>query len=571
MTGRVVGNYRILEKLGQGGMGEVYRAVDTMVERPAAIKILKPEIAGNAEVAARFHTEAVTLARLNHPAIAMLYSFFREGDEMLMAMEYVPGPTLSQVLYRDGAMPWKQASELMAVLLEGLQHAHGLGVLHRDIKPANIILPPQGGLKITDFGIAQVLGKARVTREGTIVGTLTYLAPERIQGNPAVEASDIYSAGIVFYQMLAGRVPFQGHSDFSLMRAQIEQPPPPVAQFGARVPEPILAVLNRSLEKDPAVRYTSAWAMSDALRAAIAEAERIEAARPVEAELSTAFAGQFATPTIARPVKVLPPPPTAPQPPPRKTRWPLALGIAVVLGIAGTAATWVALSKSKQPKEAEQVQASRVETHAPAPMNPQTLPPAEPVPEDVQKPAPRTPAPTKISVPPKDRAAPEPKPQQQQPAETQPETPAASTAPPSAPPRPAPAVEAKPALPTVSVLTDVKTLFVAPMPDQLEDAVRAEMNKQLRSRIRLVTAKDDGDALIQCWVEDSGGGVTSAPGRVLGVKGRKSATFKIFDRAGKQLLWQEEVSDKRGVLHFRVDSNEKLAERVVSKLKKDLK
>ena len=109
------------------------------------------------------------------------------------------------------------------------------------------------------------------------------------------------------------------------------------------------------------------------------------------------------------------------------------------------------------------------------------------------------------------------------------------------------------------------------MPDQLDDFVRAEMSKQLRSRVRLVANREDSDAVIQCWVEDSGGGVTSAPGRVLGVKSRKSATFKIFDRSGKHVLWQEEVNDKRGVLHFRVDSNEKLAERVVSKLKKDLK
>ncbi len=164
LTGRTAGTFRIQDKLGEGGMGAVYRGVDTMVERTVAVKVLKPEIAGNPEIVERFRTEAVTLARLNHPSIATLYTFFREGAEYFMVMEFVSGSTLEDAIRSTGAMPWRQATDIMLRILEALEHAHHYGVLHRDIKPANIMLPKLGGVKVTDFGIAQVLGAARQTR-----------------------------------------------------------------------------------------------------------------------------------------------------------------------------------------------------------------------------------------------------------------------------------------------------------------------------------------------------------------------------------------------------------------------
>jgi serine/threonine-protein kinase len=144
VIGTVAGSYRILEKLGEGGMGAVYRAVDEMVERPVALKVLRTEIAQNSEVVERFRAEAVALARLNHPAIATLYSFFRQDDQYFMAMEFVPGETLEQKLARDGAMPRQQATAVLLRTLEGIRHAHQMGILHRDLKPANIMIAPDG-------------------------------------------------------------------------------------------------------------------------------------------------------------------------------------------------------------------------------------------------------------------------------------------------------------------------------------------------------------------------------------------------------------------------------------------
>ncbi|HEY4364602.1 MAG TPA: protein kinase [Bryobacteraceae bacterium] len=302
LTGRTAGTFRIQDKLGEGGMGAVYRGVDMMVERTVAIKVLKPEIAGNPEIVERFRTEAVTLARLNHPAIATLYTFFREGAEYFMVMEFVSGSTLEDAIRHAGALPWRQATDVMLHILEALQHAHQFGVLHRDIKPANIMLPTTGGVKVTDFGIAQVLGAARLTREGRMVGTLEYLAPERVLGKPFDERSDLYSAGVVFYEMLSGHLPFESNSDFELLRAQAEAPPPPIQNFGVNVPQPLIEVLWRSLAKLPEQRYPNAGTMAAALRDAKARAEADAAVSNMARE--TRLAG--ATPVSP------PPPPGAP-------------------------------------------------------------------------------------------------------------------------------------------------------------------------------------------------------------------------------------------------------------------
>ena len=190
MIGSLVGNYKIVEKLGEGGMGTVYRGVDQMVERSVAIKVLRSDIADNPEVVERFRSEAIALARLNHAAIAMLYSFFREGDRYFMAMEFVPGETLERKIQREGALPWQRAVEIMMWALDGVKHAHQMGILHRDLKPANIMITPDGRVKVTDFGIARVLNTMRLTREARVVGTLEYLAPERALGRPADARSD---------------------------------------------------------------------------------------------------------------------------------------------------------------------------------------------------------------------------------------------------------------------------------------------------------------------------------------------------------------------------------------------
>src|SRR5512140_2292207 len=157
MTGGTVGNYRLVEKVGEGGMGAVYKGVDLMVEREVAIKMLRPEIARQPEVVERFRAEAVALAKLNHPNIATLYSFFREGDEYFMVMEFVMGRTLESIIRDSPALAVEQAVAISSQVLDAIEHAHTYGILHRDIKPANIMLTASGQAKVTDFGIARVL------------------------------------------------------------------------------------------------------------------------------------------------------------------------------------------------------------------------------------------------------------------------------------------------------------------------------------------------------------------------------------------------------------------------------
>src|SRR5215468_5816484 len=207
MINTVVGNYKIVEKIGEGGMGAVYKGVDLMLEREVAIKALRPELARQPDVVERFRAEAVTLARLNHPNIATLFSFLRQGDDYFMVMEFVRGETLESLLRRAGAMPLDRATTVFCQALEGIDHAHKMGIIHRDIKPANMMLTQSGSIKVMDFGIARVLGTARITRQGSVIGTVEYMSPAQVRGQDTDARSDIYSLGILLYEMLTGRVP----------------------------------------------------------------------------------------------------------------------------------------------------------------------------------------------------------------------------------------------------------------------------------------------------------------------------------------------------------------------------
>src|SRR5215470_2034242 len=217
MVGNTIGNYKILAQIGEGGMGAVYRGVDLMLEREVAIKVLRPELARQPQIVERFRAEAVTLAKLNHTNIATLHSFFRQGDDFFMVMEFVRGETLDSVLRRCGGMTCEVAVPLFCQALEGIDHAHRLGIIHRDIKPANMMLTTgpsvpgavaTGIIKVMDFGIARVLGTARMTRQGNIIGTIEYMSPEAIQGQEVDLRTDIYSLGILLYELLTGRLPF---------------------------------------------------------------------------------------------------------------------------------------------------------------------------------------------------------------------------------------------------------------------------------------------------------------------------------------------------------------------------
>ncbi len=258
MIGSVVGNYKIIDKIGEGGMGAVFKGVDLMLEREVAIKMLRPELAQQPNVVERFRTEAVTLAKLNHSNVATLHSFFRQGEDFFMVMEFVRGKTLGDVISEQGAMQCDRAIELFCMALEGIDHAHKMGIVHRDIKPANMMLTETGEIKVMDFGIARVLGTDRMTKAGHLIGTVEYMSPEQVRGEETDARSDIYSLGILFYEMLTARVPFNSSSEYELMRSQIEDPPTPPRVLAPQMPVAVEQAILCALAKKPEARYQSA-------------------------------------------------------------------------------------------------------------------------------------------------------------------------------------------------------------------------------------------------------------------------------------------------------------------------
>ena len=260
MLNEVIANcYQIVEKIGEGGMGEVFRGVDINLDRDVAIKVMRTELARRPEILQRFRKEAVVLAKLNHSNIATLYNFVHDGNNYYMVMEFAPGQTLD-VLIADcvGGLPWQYALELFMDALRAIDHAHKQGIIHRDIKPANMMVSERDTLKVLDFGIARVLGESGFTKAGIVVGTTKYMSPEQILGRSIDTRSDIYALGIVLYKMLTGHVPFEGLGEFELMKAQVEERVVPVRQIIPDLPEAVDVAIMRSLEKAPEDRFQRA-------------------------------------------------------------------------------------------------------------------------------------------------------------------------------------------------------------------------------------------------------------------------------------------------------------------------
>jgi serine/threonine-protein kinase len=258
MIGNLVGSYKITDKIGEGGMGSVFRGIDIMLEREVAIKMLRPELSRQPHVVERFRSEAVTLAKLNHPNIATLYSFLRQGEDFFMVMEFVRGETLESLIRKVGAMTCDRAVALFCQALEGIDHAHKMGIVHRDIKPANMMLTETGSIKVMDFGIARVLGTDRLTKTGHLIGTVEYMSPEQVRGEETDARSDIYSLGILLYEMLTGRVPFNSASEYELMRSHIEEAPTPPGTLVTQIPMIVDLAIMRALEKKREARQQSA-------------------------------------------------------------------------------------------------------------------------------------------------------------------------------------------------------------------------------------------------------------------------------------------------------------------------
>ncbi len=267
MIGRVIGNYRIDALLGQGGMGAVYCGLDLMLDRPVAIKALRADVASQPHLVERFRQEARVLARLLHPNIATLYTLVRDGDALYMVMEFCEGETLESILRRRGRLDPAEALPLYTQALDGLSHAHRHGIVHRDIKPANLMRLPDGTVKVMDFGIARLLGSSRMTQTSHTVGTTEYMAPEQIRAQDVDARTDVYALGVLLFELLTGRVPFQSESFFEVMQAHLQQEPPPPRQFAPAMPEALEAAILRALAKKPEDRFPSVDALRDALAA----------------------------------------------------------------------------------------------------------------------------------------------------------------------------------------------------------------------------------------------------------------------------------------------------------------
>jgi serine/threonine-protein kinase len=349
------GRYRILRKLGSGGMANVYLAEDEDLGRRVAIKILNDRYANDELFIERFRREAKSAAALSHPNIVSIYDRGEAEGTYYIAMEVIEGRSLKELILTRGPLPIGQAIAFTFEILDALRFAHRHGIIHRDVKPHNILI---GGerLKVTDFGIARA-GASQMTEAGSIMGTAQYLSPEQARGAPVTASSDLYSVGIVLYEMLTGKVPFSGDSAIEIAMKHLNELPKPPSKIRHEIPEDLDHVVLRALAKAPEDRYQTAEEFAEDLH-------RVEAGLPLAPETSEAATALLAAPggTIGGTTQVLPtdathiapPRPQAPrrpppyqsgymygEPPPKRRRWAPWLLVALLLAAAGIAGWYV--------------------------------------------------------------------------------------------------------------------------------------------------------------------------------------------------------------------------------------
>jgi serine/threonine-protein kinase len=263
---RIGGRYRLVARVAQGGMAEVWEAVDEVLTRPVAVKILLPHLAADKAFVARFRREAVSAARLSDPRIVSIYDTCSEGDVEAIVMELVRGTTLRHLLDEAGHLHPRRAIAIASQVADALDHAHGNGLVHRDVKPGNILLSDDGRVLVADFGIAKAAeGGADLTEVGQVVGTAKYLSPEQVEGGPIDARSDVYALGVVLYEMLCGRPPFEGDNATTTAIARLNSEPLRLRQVKAGIPRGLEDIVVRAMARRPGDRYSSAAALRSAL------------------------------------------------------------------------------------------------------------------------------------------------------------------------------------------------------------------------------------------------------------------------------------------------------------------
>jgi serine/threonine-protein kinase len=351
------GRYRIIRKLGAGGMADVYLAEDQELGRSVAIKILNDRHAADDSFIERFRREAKNAAGLSHPNIVSIYDRGEAEGTYYIAMEYLDGRSLKELIVGRGPAPVKIAIDYARQILAAVGFAHKHGIVHRDIKPHNVLVGAEGRLKVTDFGIARS-GASQMTEVGSIIGTAQYLSPEQARGAPVDQTSDLYSVGVVLYEMLTGQVPFTGDTPLEIAMKHLSEVPRPPSELRPEVPHDLDSIVLRALAKDPADRYQSAEEMD-------ADLQRVLEGLPVDPDTETAAtavlsgAGVLAAaptsvmtrPGTAVPARPAPPGSTPPagyygyEGPPRRRRpvWPWVLSILLLIAAGGAA--WFAYTK----------------------------------------------------------------------------------------------------------------------------------------------------------------------------------------------------------------------------------
>jgi len=324
MSGDVIADrFELEEPVGSGGMSTVYRAHDRLLDRRVAIKVLHDRFADDGETVQRFRSEARAVAQLAHPNIVTVIDRGEDAGCQFIVFEYVDGENLKELVARNGRLPVRRAVELAIAVADGLAFAHQQGLVHRDVKPQNVLLSGEGEVKVTDFGIARSLeAEHGVTQTGTVLGTSNYLSPEQAGGKPVTPATDVYSLGVVLWELLTGDVPFPGENFVAVALRHINERPQSLLELRTDVPPRLAAAVDRALEKDPRDRFPTMEAFAAELRACLAELESFDPERTV----------------VSMPAVPLPPRPPRRARPRRGSRRLLVVALVVLVGLAALVA-----------------------------------------------------------------------------------------------------------------------------------------------------------------------------------------------------------------------------------------